>query len=407
MNILILTPQLPYPPHQGTSLRNFHIIKGLAQRHTVTLLTFTHSVDPDFGPLADLCAEIVTIPMPSRTTAERLLQLVTTRQPDMAHRLRDVAFDLALDELLETNHFEIVQIEGIELANAISIVRNVSPTSKILFDNHNAETELQRRAMETDARNPRRWGAAAYSFVQMQRLARFERWACQESDAVTVVSKDDRVALFGLLDDIRGTEFGERISVVPNCIDTEQYAHYTGELIPFDIVFMGKMDYRPNIDAALYFCDEIWPFIRSKHPNATFAVVGQKPHARLDRLRNVAGVTITGWVDSVQPYLQGCRVFVMPLRMGGGTRLKLIEAMAAGKPIVSTTIGAAGFPIVDGRELLIGDSADAFAGAVNAILSGQHHQHLERLSAEFAKDYDWRTVVPRLFKVYERLGIAA
>ncbi len=403
MNILILTPQLPYPPHQGTSLRNLHIIKGLARAHTLTLLTFARSLDAEFGPLADLCAEIVTVPMPERSMRQRLFQLMTTRQPDMGHRLRDLAFDLALDDLLENNQFDIVQIEGIELANAISIVRAVSPSSKIVFDNHNAETELQRRAMETDARNPRRWVAAAYSFVQVQRLARFERWACRESDAVTVVSEDDRDALLGLLNDVRGTEFGERISVVPNSIDTDAYAHYTGELERFDVVFMGKMDYRPNIDAALYFTDEIWPFIRSKHPDATFAIVGQKPHARLERLRDVAGVTITGWVDSVQPYLHGCRVFVMPLRMGSGTRLKLIEAMAAGKPIVSTTIGAAGFPIVDGRQLLLGDTPDAFAGAVNAVLSDQHHQHLTRFSAEFAQNYDWRTVVPRFFAVYDQL----
>ncbi len=404
MNILILTPQLPYPPHQGTSLRNFHILKGLAQQHTITLLSFSHSLDADFGPLADLCAEIVTIPMPERTTATRLLQLVTTREPDMGHRLRDVAFDLALDDLLTNNQFDIVQIEGIELANAIAIVRDVSPTSKVVFDNHNAETELQRRAMETDSRNPRRWAAAFYSFIQVQRLARFERWACRQSDAVTVVSEDDKDALLSLLDDLRGAEFGKRITVVPNSIDIERYANYTGELESFDVVFMGKMDYRPNIDAALYFTDEVWPFIRSKHPNATFAIVGQKPHARLERLRNVAGVTITGWVDSVQPYVQGCQVFVMPLRMGSGTRLKLIEAMAAGKPIVSTAIGAAGFPVVDGRQLLIADSAEAFAGAVNAILSDQHHQHLARFAAEFATKYDWRTIVPRFFVVYDQLS---
>lgn len=403
MNILILTPQLPYPPHQGTSLRNLHIIKGLAQQHTITLLTFAKSLEAEFGPLADLCAEIVTVPMPHRSMVTRFAQLVTTRQPDMGHRLRDLAFDLALDELLSNNQFDIVQIEGIELANAIAIVRDVSPNSKIVFDNHNAETELQRRAMETDARNPRRWVAAGYSFVQVQRLARFERWACRESDAITVVSENDRDALLALLNDVRETEFGKKITVVPNSIDTEEYANYAGEQVHFDVVFMGKMDYRPNIDAALYFVDEIWPFVRSKHPSATCAIVGQKPHARLDRLRDIAGVTITGWVDSVQPYLHGCRVFVMPLRMGSGTRLKLIEAMAAGKPIVSTTIGAAGFPIVDGRHLLIGDSADAFAGAVNAVLSDQHHTHLARFSAEFAQNYDWRTVVPRFFAVYNKL----
>ena len=370
LSILILTPQLPYPAHQGTTLRNLHIIKGLAQQHQVTLLSMIESEVETFGPLVDLCHEIVTVPVPERSTGLRLWQMVSTPLPDMAHRLHSIAFDLALDELLSENEFDIVQVEGIELARSIEIVREVSPRSKIVFDDHNAETELQRKAMLTDRNNPKRWVAAAYSWVQVQRLAQFERWASDESDAVVVVSDGDKqaVASLGVPD--------QKLTVIPNCIDTQPYQTYDGAVEAFDLVFMGKMDYRPNIDAVLWFVDEIWPQIRSQHPQATFAVVGQKPHARLDRIRDVAGVTVTGWVESVQPYLHGAKVFIMPLRMGSGTRLKLIEAMAAGKPMVSTTIGAAGFPVQHGREILIADSAEKFAIEVNGLAGWRFGRNL-------------------------------
>ncbi|MGB1253118.1 MAG: glycosyltransferase [Candidatus Promineifilaceae bacterium] len=395
LSILLLTPQLPYPAHQGTTLRNLHIIKGLAQHHQVTLLSFIENEVDEFGELTDLCHEIVTVPVPERSTGLRLWQMVSTRLPDMAHRLHSLAFNIALDMLLEENDFDVVQIEGIELAQAIDLVRIDGEKTQIVFDNHNAETELQRRAMETDLRNPRRWVAAAYSWVQVQRLARFERWACEQSDAVVAVSESDRGALRNL------SVPAQKVTVIPNCIDTQPYQVYEGDVQPFDVVFMGKMDYRPNIDAMLWFVDAIWPAIRAQHPNATCAIVGQKPHARLDRVREVAGVTLTGWVESVQPYLHGAKVFIMPLRMGSGTRLKLIEAMAAGKAIVSTTIGAAGFPVTDKQELMIADAAPAFADAVNRILADPaDSQTMSAAAQQFAVQYDWRVVTPAFEPIY-------
>ena len=398
LSILILTPQLPYPAHQGTTLRNLHIIKGLAQQHQVTLLSFIEREVDTFGELADLCHEIVTVPVPERSTGLRLWQMASTRLPDMAHRLHSLAFDLALDALLAENEFDIVQIEGIELARSIEIVHDVSPNSRIVFDDHNAETELQRRAMQTDLRDPRRWVAAAYSSVQVQRLARFERWACEQSDAVVAVSDSDKVALEAL------GVVAEKLSVIPNCLDTRLYQQYEGAVENFDLVFMGKMDYRPNIDAVLWFADVIWPLIRAQHPNATCAIVGQKPHARLERIRAVDGITLTGWVESVQPYLHGATVFIMPLRMGSGTRLKLIEAMAAGRAMVSTTIGAAGFPVTDQQELLIADTPEAFAAAVDRLLTDSVQAHsLQAAAQKFATQYDWRVVTPAFDVIYQTL----
>jgi glycosyltransferase involved in cell wall biosynthesis len=192
------------------------------------------------------------------------------------------------------------------------------------------------------------------------------------------------------------------VTVIPNCLDVEAYRAGTAEPgLAFDLVFSGKMDYRPNIDAVLWFADEIWPRIKAKRPQTTWAIVGQRPHARLERLKTLDGVTVTGFVESVQPYLAGSAVYVMPFRMGSGTRLKLIEAMAAGKAIVSTGMGAEGFPVVDGKELLLVDDAADFAEKVLALLASKEwRETLGREAAEFAGRYDWRVVVPRFEEVF-------
>ncbi|MCP4361376.1 MAG: glycosyltransferase [Chloroflexi bacterium] len=420
MKILILTPQLPYPAQQGTSLRNVHIIRGLAAEHEITLLSFLEeeqTADPaKIAPLVKLCQRIETVPVPPRTTGQRLRQLITTRRPDMAHRLHSPEFNIRLRQLLAETTFDIVQIEGIELARAIEIIRAASQC-KIVFDDHNAETELQRRNMLTDLWQPRRWVAATYSWVQARRLARFESWACTQADWVTAVSTTDAYHLQSLILRPRSGQVSNPqspISVIPNCIDVPQYqSDLTGFKRPpvanlsglkFDLVFSGKMDYRPNVDAVLWFADEIWPRIQTIRPSTTWAVVGQKPHARLQRLQELNGVTVTGWVESVRPYIHNASVFIMPFRIGSGTRLKLIEAMAAGRAIISTPIGAEGFPVTHDQELLLAESGEEMVTAVLHLLNdAEKRKRLGTAAQTFAQQYDWRRVIPQFNQIYTQL----
>lgn len=410
VRILLLTPQLPYPPHQGTSLRNFNIIRGLASQpqYELSLLTFRADGQEEEAArvrLAEFCHEIRVVPVPQRTYRQRLLRLVTDRRPDMAHRLQSEAFDVTLREMLAARHYDIVQIEGIELARVIPLVREARPDARILFDDHNAEAELQRRAFLTDVRQPRRWPLAAYSFVQARRLRRYEAWTCREADAVTVVSEADRRHLQQLVAGLEPT-------VVPNCIDVQTYQvacsgdGLAGDVPRFDVLFSGKMDYRPNVDAVLWFAREVWPLIRKQRPGATFGVVGQKPHARLEPLREVEGITLTGFVPQIQPYLAGAALFVMPFRMGSGTRLKLIEAMAAQKAVVSTRIGVEGYPVIDGKHLLLADEPAAFANAVLSLLGDEEkRRRMGAEAAQLAMQYDWRQVIPLFSKVYDAMGL--
>lgn len=404
--ILLLTPQLPYPAHQGTTLRNLHIIKGLAARHQVTLLSFAaeEAQEPEATPLGDLCRQVFTVPVPqSRSTATRLVQMVLQQDPDMALRLRSPHFELRLKRALVEDTYDIVQIEGIEMAWTVEIIRHVNMVQRIVYDAHNAEALLQHRAFQADAGNPKRWPAAAYSWVQHRRLRDFEGKILKTVDGVTAVSEADRQSL--------GTLFGgddSSIAVIPNSIDVDAYGAVietaSGEQPSLDLVFAGKMDYRPNVDAVLWFAHEVWPRLRAAEKDLSWAIVGQKPHERLEQLSEQPGITITGWVKAVQPYLFGAKVVVMPFRVGSGTRLKLIEAFAAGKAVVSTTLGVEGYPVVDGRELLIADNADEMAAKITLLLRDEDlRSGLGEEARRFARSYDWRRVVPAFDDVYNRL----
>lgn len=399
--ILLLTPQLPYPPQQGTSLRNFHLLRALAQRHDVTLLSFAErDRAADTTRLAELAHVLPPIPVPGRTTGQRLHVLLTSRAPDVARRLHSEAFGTALTDALRGEAFDAVQIEGIELAWTISLIRAAAPGTRIVLDCHNAETELQRRALRSDLRQPRRWPAAVYSATQVGRLARSERAALRAADAVIAVSEEDRQQLMALADPERP------IAVIPNVVAVDEYA-WQG-LVPdearFDLLFTGKMDYRPNVDGVLWFAAEIWPLVRRARPATTWGIVGQRPHARLATLGSEPGITLTGRVDQVQPYLAGAGVYVLPLRIGSGTRLKLIESLAAGCAVVSTTLGAEGFALASEREVVLADTPEAFAAAVLALLDDPARRAaLGERARAFAAQYDWRRVGPLLDAVYDRL----
>jgi glycosyltransferase involved in cell wall biosynthesis len=291
----------------------------------------------------------------------------------------------------------VVQVEGIELAPYLPLVERTSPHSLVVFDDHNAEYVLQQRAFETDVIHPHRWHAAAYSLLQWRRLRRFEAATCRRADRVIAVSGADRDALKRLVP-------GLQVDVIPNCIDTATYeSPKPGVKAPaFTVLYTGKMDFRPNVDAALWFGRDIWPLIREEHPDATWGIVGKAPHPRLDVLRNDPSITIVGEVPEIPPYLAAAQVYVIPLRMGGGTRFKLLEAMAAGTPVVSTTVGAEGVPVCSGRDILLADYPAEFAASVRRLLhepalglqlsSAAHKLVTER--------FDWRVVLRDLERVY-------
>ncbi len=403
--ILFLTPQVPYPPEQGPAIRNYNLIVQVATRHDVALLSFADERNgaTDAGPLQDLCAPLRIVPVPTRSMQNRLRTLLMTPSPDMAFRLFSQEYAAALQDLLARESFDIIQVEGIELARYGLMVRQwlKERAPAIVFDDHNAEYLLQRRSFETDLRHPKRWAAALYSLIQWRRLARFERTVCRLSDAVVAVSEADAQALNQLVAWLTPL-------VVPNGVDIARYTPDLADSLPLQhpaIVFTGKMDFRPNVDAMLWFHRHVWPLVRNDVPAAHLWVVGKSPHRHLRSLHDDPSVTVTGYVPDILPYFGGADVYVVPLRIGGGTRLKVLEAMSAGLPLVSTTLGVEGLGLVSGEHALLADAPSAFADAVISLLQNdQKCDALGKAARDFILDrYGWRRIAPLLEPLYASL----
>ena len=403
--ILVLTPQLPFPPQaltgfsQGTTIRNFNLIAGLSRRHAVDLLTF-HAPTAIGGPelLGAYCEQVVTATPPERTLSRRALDTVLRKAPDMALRLEAPVMHARLADLLHAHRFDILQVEGIEMA-PYALALEPAARPRLIFDDHNAEYVLQKRAFSTDARRPRRWVGAAYSLIQWRKLMSYERRICAAADEVVAVSDIDRQALQQLAP-------GLKVTVVPNGVDLDFYRPGATPpepgLGPHSLVFTGKMDFRPNVDAVLWFADEVLPLITARIPDARFYAVGQSPHPRLSALAGHPAVEITGRVPDTRPYIAGAGVYVIPLRIGGGTRLKVLEAMAMGQAIVSTRLGCDGFSLEDGHEVRFADDPPAFAEAVVSLLEDRDHaEALGRAARTYVEaHYGWDAIVPRLEALY-------
>jgi sugar transferase (PEP-CTERM/EpsH1 system associated) len=399
MRCLFLTPQLPYPPHKGTTLRNYNVIAGLARRHEIDLLSFDDSPRASRpSPLDSLCRRVATVPAPRRSTARRAIDTLLSRWPDMGLRLWSHEFEQRLAMWRRDGGYDVIQIEGIELARYGLIPALRSEKTLIVFDDHNAEYVLQQRIAQAE-RAARGWTPGAiYSTIQARKLRGFERRISRTANRVIAVSEADAAA-------VRQLDPALKVHVIPNGVDTTHYrrdAVAPLDLPPHAVVFTGTMDFRPNVDAVLWFAREVLPLVRASVPDAHFLIVGQRPHARLDALRGDPRIVITGGVEDTRPYIAGAAVYVIPLRMGGGTRLKLLEALALEAPIVSTTLGAEGFDLTPGQEIVLSDDAASFAQSIVALINDRTRAAAlgrEGRSVAVTK-YDWQTIVPMFEAVY-------
>ncbi|MFN8419075.1 MAG: glycosyltransferase [Anaerolineae bacterium] len=400
MRVLLLTSQLPYPPQSGGALRVYGLIDSLHQAgHQVDLLSFGVGAVP--SPLAERCGQVVLVPPPHRSKLARLRDLALSSQPDIARRFWSDAYREALIHQL-ANDYAVVQMESIEMTAYLGVIRQHSGNAVRIYDSFNAEYELQRTMAQIDLKRPQRWIKGIYSLIQYRRLMRFEREVCDNVEAVIAVSQPDEEAF-------RQLAPAAKIFVVPNGIHVDRYAEPAAEQIDLGeaaILFTGSLDYRPNVDAVIWFAESVLPLIRAQVPSARFLIVGRKPSAQVQALADQHnGISVIADVPAMQPYYAAAAVYVAPLRMGSGTRLKLLEAMASQRAIVATTMGAAGLGVTSGRELIIADEAAAFAQAVITLLrDADQRREMGAAGRTFVcQHYDWSALSPRLLQVYTEL----
>ena len=402
MKILILAPYPPFPPHGGGALRIYNLICELAKQHELTCLSFAPNAAAveALAPLREHCRVVTVLGPPPRSLAQRVLTTLASALPDMAHRNASAAYQAALADLLADERFDIVQAESIEMAQ-FGVQRMGSTKPLTVLDEFNAEYLLQRRAAINDLRRPgsaRRLAGGLYSLVQWAKLAAYERRMVRVYDRLLVVSRADRAAIKRLWP-------AADPAIIPNGVDTAYFAPDPASAVSdqVSIVFTGTLDYRPNVDAALWFANEVLPLIRAVRADVRLLLVGRSPAPAVRALHDGHTVEVLGEVPDVRPYIGGAACYVVPMRIGGGVRLKLLEALAMAAPVVSTTMGAEGVDeLRNSAQLLIADAPAAFAAAVLRLLDDpQLATRLGQAGRALAcAQYDWQAIVPRLEQVY-------
>lgn len=390
MRLLMLTPQLPYPPRSGGSLRTWGLLRGLTQEHRVSVLSLSETAEPAVpAPLSERVEQVAAFPRPRHTMGLRLRHLLASGRPDLVWRLWNPRLAQTLRAWLAQGGWDWVLIEGLEMGMYAELVPRSGP--RLLYDAFNCETCLQTRALAQDVRVPAHWPAALYSALQVPRLRRYEAALCRRAALLTVVSPEDAAALQRLAP-------GVHPLIIPNGIDLRDYPP-EGERTALRepaLVFTGTLDFRPNVDGLAWFVAEVWPRIRAALPTAQVYLVGRSPHPRVQRLAQQPGVVLVGPVPDTRPYLRAATVVVVPLRVGGGTRLKLLEAAALGKPIVSTPLGAEGFVGVDEAVLLAGDATTFAAACVRLAQDESARQAWGERARRLAEAYAWERLLPPL-----------
>ncbi len=393
MNVLMLSTSFPYPPTHGGALRVWNILVQVARRHSVTLLAM---VPPDSEPSQKAVAEVqnlVTrvelVPLP-RTLGTRIRNGVASLcggAPYTIANFRFEAFERKIQELVAEGAYDLIHCHYLHIAQ----YHKAFGDSARYFDCQNINRYLWERYAESPST-----GTFARLFAQRQArvLERFEPEIWRHFDVATFCSEEERNYALGRQPD--GAFF-----VSPNGVDCGYFRPFQTEPEPHTIVFSASMNATQNIDAAVYLAEDIFPLIQARYPDSMLYLVGQKPAPEVRKLAS-EHVVVTGTVDDVRPYAERAAVYVAPIRIGGGTRLKILEAMAMGKAVVSTSVGAEGIRCTAGENIVLADSTEGFASSVLSLFEHpEERRKLGRAGRNLVEStYEWNAIGERIAQYY-------
>ena len=388
------------PVDTGGKIRSYNILRYLASEHELTLLSY-YGGERDPGYEAALVKEIRGSQVMHAATAESnavqrgldYLYRLPRPAPYAVSKFTHAGVRSTVTSWLAGGRFDVAICDFLSASDNFPAELK---TPCVLFQ-HNVESSLWERMAGTESNL-----ALKMSYrIESAKMTRYERATLGRFHHIIAVSEHDREQMLKM-------DPGCEITVVPTGVDTKKFrVAPPSSADPPRIVFTGSMDWEPNIDAVDYFCAQIWPKIRKEFPNALFQIVGRNPAGKAQRLASES-VQVTGTVPSVEEYLEKASVIVVPLRIGGGTRLKIFEAMAMGKALVSTSIGAEGLDVESGRDLLLADEAGAFADAILLLLRDVGIRHkLEKAAVETAAQYDWSRVAAQFAEVLRDVAAKA
>lgn len=398
MKILLVSPFLPWPPHDGARIRILETLRFLSQRHEITLLSNVNSEAEleNVNAVRKYCraVEVEQISDGHVSQFGRMAKGLLQGSSFIQSYHYNEKLARRISTLTATQDFDIVQLELSFMARYVDDI-SASCRAKKVLATHNVETQRFRRELKLSA-----WGARRA--VLLAESALFPRW---ESDAV---SKFDGAIAVSQSDVNWITEFatGKPVVLVPNGVDTEFFrpgdaATKTTQ----SIVFTGLMNYPPNSDAVCWFVQDIFPALRQAYPNLVFKIVGARPSEKVQALANVTGVIVTGEVPDIRPYVEEALAFVVPLRSGGGTRLKILQAMALACPIISTAVGAEGLEVSEGEDILFAEDDKQFVQKVGQLIeSAEMAERMGQRGRQLVVErYDWKSCLAGVEALYDHL----
>jgi sugar transferase (PEP-CTERM/EpsH1 system associated) len=396
MKILMLSPVIPWPPVTGSKTRIFHILKELSGRHDITFIARSDGSEKeaDLRHVKEFCARLVVFPG-ARSRGAAVFYSLFSRQPYRVVKFQSPGFQRKVNQILDEEDFDLVWANRLNMMSFLEFSRIAG--KPVVVDQQDADEQVW-----IGLAGKGNWAARRFAARNLRRLRRFEKSAMPRVDQLISVSAEDAAFMSSRFPGLRP------LWVVPNGIDTEHFRPSSAgkrEDKPV-ILFCGSLDITMNIDAVLWFAAEVFPSIRRESPAVEFLVVGRRPAARIKGLAKREGITVSGNVPDVRPYYNEARVAVAPFRLGGGTKLKVIEAMAMGVPVVSTAAGCRGLDVTDGVNIVIADEPAEMSRRIVALTGDRKER--EKIAAEARKlveeRYDWKRTLRGLGEKLERLA---
>lgn len=400
MKILFLSQIVPYPPHGGVLQRGYNIIRQIARHHEVHLLAFVHPdtlgsedlVNDSKYHLEQFCASVDYFDLwPKKSSLHKLIAYASAFVyplpfSTLAHR--SARFKARMQEIISKEAIDVVHYDTIGLAPYLEFGKDLPN----VITHHNIESTLMARRSKVEST----WLTRYYVGLQAKRLRRYEISESPRFDINVMVSSTDETELKAMTPSVKTT-------VVPNGVDVEYFSVRDEEQAPA-IIYTGGMNMFANKDAVMHLIEDIWPRIRQKVPDAVFKVIGQDPPEELLSISSRdPSIQVLGFVDDIRPHVASSAVYVVPLRVGGGTRLKVLDALSQGKAIVSTSVGCEGIEVTDGKDIYIEDQDDRFADRVIELLSNAELRKDLGTHARYLAEsrYAWESIGQVLLDAYQ------
>ena len=399
MKILWICPFFLHPTDRGAQIRTLGTLKELHKRHEIHFAALNDPSNLE-GPKRSSEYStrhfFVEHSAPGRGSISILPQLagsIFNPRPMAVSRYYSRKLERMISGLIASEHYDSI------VCDFLAAAPNLTDLGECVLFQHNVETTIWERHVQ-QSRSPLK---KAFFGMQARKMKAYEKKVCRTAKHVIAVSDIDASRMKSMFEI-------ESVTSVPTGVDVEYFAPRGGDHPTADIVFCGSMDWLPNVDAVVYFLSDVLPLIRNKLPNATFTIAGRSPDAAvLKAVEGLADVSVTGKVEDIRPYLWGSKISIVPIRIGGGTRLKIYECMAAGVPVVSTTVGAEGLRYKDGEDIVLADDPAGFAAACVRLLSNEAARRTiaENALRRVQNEFSWDAVSREFEAILERNRISA